>query len=125
MTTFVKITGSDSGLSWYKAAIGHVYEVTEYNEDCYRRADAPNYFIRKCDCEVVNPEPKLFSHEGKEYVVPEWVKYVTCDAKGERLIGWGRKPIYFGKVSGYQGTGPVAPLEVYVKLPEGAFIKEV
>lgn len=80
--------------------------------------------------EPAEKEPKLFNHEGVDYVVPEWAKYVTFDGHecgSKSLFAWENKPEHKGDDAGFRADrGMFARMRKYVKsLPEGAFIKEV
>jgi hypothetical protein len=131
----VKILRAANNRVWYVNRVGETFEV----QDRVRSDDTPmavymlvdgSKGIWKSDVELVT-EPRLYNHEGVDYELPEWAKYVTKDSKeATKLYAWEGKPTYeHGKhASGYINSSGkrLDVLRPYVKpLPEGAFIAEV
>lgn len=134
-TMTVRVTGGVSPL-WYASKIGREYVVNVKGfEDCVHRdygighgvEDMAGSVIFASHFEVVQVKPRLFNHEGVDYELPKWAKYVTCDGKGKTPFAWECKPKHTDDLGYWHDTveGEVERLKPYVKLPEGAFIAEV
>jgi hypothetical protein len=127
----VKIkSGMTTSQYWY--SIGGTFEVAESGSIWIVMDVGGAYHgrgIYKEHCDIVPDEPRLYEHEGVQYELPDWAKFVTCDGTSRSLFAWENKPetdqsersCYF-----YTSEGKRDTLRKYVKpLPEGAFIEEL
>ena len=128
----IKIVSCTGDSWWYADKIGQEYDVIEVkimrDGENYQVCDNNNIsYILKADA-VDASIPRLYEHEGVQYILPDYVKYVTCDGVDKALIGWANTPAWLDTDMGYQSSkgGLQQVLVKYIKpLPKGAFLVEV
>ena len=118
--------GMDTG-HWYST--GGTFEVSEGNQMwIVLNEGSINHGrgIFKEHCDIVPDEPRLYEHEGVQYVLPDWAKFVTRDYVNANLFAWEEKPEMSGHMGFMSQGGQRTMLFQYIKpLPAGAFIKEL
>lgn len=125
----VKIIKQNHPGTWYKA--GDIIEVSEkrVSANCHKTSDDRWVFAE--DFVVIPDQPRLYTHDGIQYELPEWATYVTRDGVDKLVFAWEFKPENTGEGTNYANfqdnkhNGKRKLLKAYIPLPEGAFIEDV
>lgn len=118
--------------AWHLGLTGREFNVTGHAGGYVRVVDT-EYLgngLLPDDYEVV-PDTKIVKHDGVEYEVPDWAKFLTRDGTLFSVFAWEKQPVWKDVHNEWahdlsKPTGMIRCVEPYVKpKPEGNFFTPI